>query len=261
MNKLQIFGTKLGNTLSKNSPAILTTAAVGGLIGTAILAVKATPKAMSLLEFEDDRYDYLEGSPRFEQITDAFTKKEIIQICYEPYLPAIAMGVVTIVCIIGANTVNNRRNAALASLYSVADTSLREYRHKVRQKFGDAKATDVRDEIEQDRINKNPPNKEQIVYTGQGDVLCKDSYSGRYFMNNIEHIRRTENDLNKDLWGEDFIALNDYYSRVGLDLLENGEEIGWSLATGMIEFTFSSLLHDGKPVLVINYDIEPYNQA
>ena len=89
---------KIGRSLKKASPTILTCIGAAGVVATAALAVKATPKADSLIK-ADSRRNH-DGDPY------AATKLEAVKSCWKCYIPAAATGVATIICIFGANTLN-----------------------------------------------------------------------------------------------------------------------------------------------------------
>jgi len=124
--------------------------------------------------------------------------------------------------------------------------------------IGDRKESRANDEIVADRIRKRPPVEENIIHTGDGDSLCWDSVSGRYFYSNIEKIKQTLNKLNDQLFDVGFISLNDYYARVGLRRVELGDLVGWSDKTGVIAWRISTTLTEGdKPCVAILFQIQP----
>ena len=59
------------------------------------------------------------------------TKTETVKACWKVYIPAMVTGTASIVCLIGASSVNAKRNAALAAAYTLSDTAFREYKEKV----------------------------------------------------------------------------------------------------------------------------------
>ena len=248
----------LGGVISKNSPTILTVCAVGGLVTTAIFAVKATPKALLLLEEEqkerwEERYEHEDGWR-----PNDLTALDVVRITWKYYIPAGAIGLASIACIIGANHISLRRNAALASVYTITEAAFKEYQAKVAETIGRNKELKVRDEISGDRIKKNPPGSNEVIFTGKGEVLCYDSLSGRYFKSNIEHIRRSVNELNKQFLTDMWMSVNDLYYALGLAGTKLGDEIGWDLDKGLLEIQFNTQLTvDDEPCLVLNYDIMP----
>lgn len=267
---------KLGQTLAEKSPTILTGMAGVGVITTAIMAVRATPKAISIIDDEvfrryeeslvDKDISYMEylNCPEGYSFTDrmkTLPKLDLIQLTWRCYVPSIIMGGLTIGCIFGANSINLRRNAALASVYSLTEAALKEYQAKVIETFGEAKAQRVKDEISRDQLATHPLGRSEIIITGKGETLCYDAHSDRYFKSDIEKIRKTVNELNRDLLSENFISLNSVYFALGLGPIKMGEDIGWDIQNGLIDFSYSSALtEDGTPCLVINYYLEPkYN--
>lgn len=242
----------LGEALTKNSPTILTGMSVAGLVTTTVMAVRATPKAMQILDYERDfREDAYENPPEI-------TKMDIIELTWRCYVPAAAMAMATIACTIGANSINLRRNAALASVYSLTETAFKEYQAKVIETIGETKEKKVKDEIAKDRIKANPVGKQEIFLTGKGDMLCYDVISGRYFKSDVEKIRKIQNDLNRDLINDMFISLNDVYYALGLSNTKMGNDVGWTIGDGHIDFNFSSqLAEDGTPCLVVDYAVGP----
>ena len=96
------------------------------------------------------------------------------------------MGGLTIACIISAHTVNHKRNAALASLYSLTEKSLREYQAKVIETIGKNKERQVRNAVAEQNIKENPVSTKEVKITGKGETLCYDAISGRYFKSDVE---------------------------------------------------------------------------
>lgn len=235
--------------MSKHSPEILTGIGIAGMITTTVLAVKATPKALRLI---DDRKDEL-GLYYDEKLPTA----EALKVVWKPYIPAVVTGGVSIACLIGASSVNLRRNTALAAAYHLSETALSEYKEKVIETIGEHKEKTVRDKIDKDHIEKNPLKSNEVIITGDGDTLCYDHHSGRYFKTSIDKLKKIENELNSRLLREDYISLNDLYDELGLSFTQMGDDLGWHVSKGLIEFGFSSQLANDTPCLVLNYNVAP----
>jgi hypothetical protein len=237
---------KIGNALSKNSPTILTGLSVAGFVTTVVMAVNATPKALEILAMEE------------EYRQEPIPKKEVIKLTWKKYIPTAIMGVTSITCIIGANSINLRRNAALASLCSLTEATLKEYKSKVVETIGEGKAKKIKDDIAADHVKNHPADNKEIIMTGNGEMLCLDIMSGRYFMSDVESIRKVRNDLNEELLNDDTISLNDVYYALGLDNTKMGDEVGWNIRDGQIDFDFSSQLNNhGQPCLVVDFKVGP----
>jgi len=229
-----------------NSPLILTYLSVAGVVSTTVLAVRATPKALDKLS--KVKWD-AESNNREPNI------KETVVVVWKDYTPATVSGVFTIACIIGAQAINMRKNAALVSIYSLTETMLREYQAKVREIHGENKERKVREEITKDSIASAPMALAEVHITGLGEQLCYDSFTGRYFKSDIETLRRAQNDINAQILNNNYASHNDFYNLIGLSRTQFGEEAGWNLDQLLdIEFT-SHLADDGRPCLCIEYQL------
>lgn len=234
--------------VSKRSPEILTGIGIAGMISTTVLAVKATPKAMELIE-EKKREEWL----------DKLSPVEMVKVAWKPYIPAIVTCVTSTACLIGASSVSAKRNAALATAYKLSETALAEYREKVIETIGEKKERTVRDKIAEERVKKNPVSKNEVIITGNGKTLCFDPISGRYFMCSIETIKRAENTLNKQMLHDisGYVSLNEFYDEIGLDHTSVGDDLGWN-TDQIIDIDFSSQLNDnGEPSVVLDYLVAP----
>lgn len=239
----------LGSVLSKHSPEILVGAGISGMIATTILAVRATPKAIRLIE---DKASEESCHP------SEIKKTEKVKLCWKCYIPAAITGVTSIACVIGAQSVNARRNAALAAAYALSDSTLREYREKVVETIGEEKEKIVRDKIAEERINKNPDTNAEVISTDRGDTLCYDTLSGRYFYSDPESIRQAVNDLNETMLNDMYVSLNEFYDNLNLDHTKLGDDLGWSMDDGQVRISFSSQLSSrNKPCLVLDYMVAP----
>jgi hypothetical protein len=248
--------TKLTRTVgvfaTKNSPTILTGLSVAGLLSTVAMAVSATPKAIRIIDELEDEYVHT-GEP--------VTKKDILKATWKVYAPAAAMGAVTIGCIVGANSINLRRNAALASVYSISEMALKEYQAKVVEKLGADKEKEIRDEIKQDRSRRGQQGGNEVIITGNSETLCKDALSGRYFTSNVNSIKRIMNELSHRLMTDMWIPLNDVYFELGLETTKLGDTVGWHIdqvGSELIQPEFTTeLTEDDRPCLVLDFNVEP----
>ena len=235
-------------TLSKHSPEILTGIGIAGMVTTTIMAVRATPKALDIMTELKEKHSE-DGK---------VTGKEIVKNVGPVYIPAAVTGAMSIVCLVGASSVNARRNAALATAYTLSETALKEYQDKVVETIGSEKEQVVRDAVAKDKIDSDPVSNREVIITGKGDVLCYDVISGRYFKSDRDRLEKVENDLNRQMRDEMYITLNDFYCEIGLDSISIGNDLGWNIDKGYIELRFSSqLADDGTPCLVVDHGTPP----
>ena len=263
--KKQFFKT-MAKSLSNHSPEILTGIGIAGMITSTILAVKATPKALALLEekkeevnknnFEQqiDRDYSLKDHKELDKL-DAKTTIKTVWKCYIP--STVTMGV-SIACLIGASSVHVKRNAVLATAYHLSEAAATEYRNKVVETIGAKKEEAIRDAVNKDRMEKNPVTKNEVFITEKGNTLCYDPLSGRYFKSDIDKIKKSINELNHQLNVTFYVSLNDLYDELGLEHTELGDVLGWNSDAGLLELHFSSQLSsDGTPCLVLDFNHLP----
>lgn len=235
-------------TMLKHSPEILTGVGIAGMITTTILAVRATPKALILLDKKKD-----------EEETNVLSPIKTIKTAWTCYIPSAITGALSVTCLIGASSVNVRRHAALAAAYTLSESALKEYQEKVIETVGERKEQAVRDAVAKGKIERTPVSNNEVFITGKGDSLCYDAVSGRYFHSDIEKLKKAENDLNRQMRDEMYISLNEFYCEIGLEPIGIGDTIGWNIDRGYIELEFSAqLADDGTPCMVIDYHVAPY---
>ena len=234
--------------LTKYSPGILTGIGIAGMIGATFMAVKTTPKALYLIETKKE-----------ESEVEELTPVETIKTCWKCYIPATLATVLSIICLIGASTVSAKRNAALATAYSISEAALREYQEKVVEVVGEKKEKAVRDAVAKNQIDRDPVTKSEVVIIdSNSNTLCYEPLSGRYFKSTIDKIKKAEIKLDRQMIQEMYVSLNDFYWEIGLDGTDLGDKMGWNLSKGYMDLSFSSqLADDGTPCAVIVYGIPP----
>ena len=232
--------------VAKHSPEILTGIGVAGMITSTVLAVKATPRALLLLDVaEHDKGERL-------------TPIETVKAAWKPYIPAVVMGLASTACIIGASAVNTKRNAALATAYALSEKTLLTYRDKVVETLGEKKEKEIREKVAQDEIDKKHISSGQVIITPKGNTLCMESLSGRLFRSDIDQIRKSINELNRQMTHQNYISLNELYGELGLDYIPTGSRLGWNLDDGLIEVDFGTCLAENdEPCIVVDYSRPP----
>ena len=221
MNKQTVasFFRSTNALLIKHSPEILTGMGIAGMITTTVFAVKATPKALALIE-----------QAKKEKEVDQLTPIETVKAAWKPYIPTIVTGTLSVACLIGASSVHLKRNTALATAYKLSETALTEYREQVIDTIGEKKEQTIREKVNQKQIEKHPASTSEVHVTGKGETLCLEPLSGRYFKSDIDKIRRAENTLNKQMLHDicGFVSLNEFFEEIGLDGTDIGDKVGWN---------------------------------
>jgi len=253
---LSKFARDVRLTLSKHSPEILIGMGIAGMVTTTVLAVRATPKALHLIDVKKKELE-----------VDKLTPMETVKTTWKCYLPAAISGGVAVACVVGSHSVNAKRNAALATAYKLSETAFSEYREKVVETIGEKKERTVKDKVSEEQVKNNPVNRSEIIVTGKGQTLCFDPLSHRYFYSSIDRINKAANKLNYDIntspFHNDGVTLNDFYDEIGIPGTDTGDALGWNLHTGLIEIYPSAQIvdegeeHEGEPCLVLNFTHPP----
>lgn len=239
-----------GKLVGDNSPLILTALGVTGALTTAYLTGAASFRAARYIRYEEEsRSVELDGGE--------LPTRDKAELVWKLYIPAAATATVTVAAIFYANRIGTRRAAAVATLYSVSERAFDEYKKKVIERVGVKKEQSYRDEIAQDRVTKNPPNSREIIITGNGEVLCHESFTGRYFHSDMETLRKAQNDINYEVMNSSYASLSDFYNLVGLPQTSYSDEVGWN-ADKLLELQFSATLsEDGRPCISLEFVVAP----
>jgi hypothetical protein len=218
-----------------------------GVVATVVTAVKATPTAMALIEEAK------------EEKGDDLTKVETVMVAAPAYISTAVLGVSTLVCIFGANALNQRQQAALTSAYALLDNSYKEFKAKVNELYGDDAGANVRGEIAKDRY------EDTDIHVHDGKQLFYDDFSGRYFESTMENVLNAELQINRLLAQDGGVYLNEFYEFLGIPTIEYGDYMGWSSVAlcemywwSWIEFRHEKVvMDDGLECTIIVMGYEP----
>lgn len=246
MNNLLLKSQKF---VKRNSATLLTVTGAAGVVATTVTAVKATPKAMLLLE-----------TAKVEK-GEELTKVEKIKIAGPAYIPSVVLGVSTIACIFGANVLNKRAQASIMSAYALVDSSYKDYKAKVGELYGEEANNNVKAEIAKDKYEDEP-----VQLVEDDTRLFYDDYSGRYFEAKPVTVQRAEYELNRTLMMDDGVTLNEWYELLDLEPLEHGNRFGWSTCENSaaywqtwIDFHHQTVtMDDGLECTIVSFMQEPY---
>lgn len=234
MNKL-VRSTKL--FVSRNGSTILTCIGGVGLVATAVLTAKATPKAMTRVENAQ------------KEKGEELTKFETAIAAAPAYIPPILTGLATFACMFGANSLNKRQQASLISAYALLDNSYKEYKKKVNEVYGEDANEKVQSEIAKDKYKDNDIEPEDCM------KLFYDDFSGRYFESTMENVLKAEYSLNRDLNMRCYATLNEFYDYLGLPPIDGGDELGWSSDMNA-EYYWQSWIDFGHPKTIMDDGLE-----
>lgn len=236
-----------GKAIVKHKADILFALGLVCEIGAVVTSAAGTTKAVRLLEEE-------------RKCTEIRTPAEVTKTVWKCYIPTVALTVASAACLIFSHKDMKGAVAATAAACTMTETAFSEYRTKIRELFGAEKEHDAMEEAACDKMVRTQPDREIIVGT-DGESLCFDALSGRYFQSSVNALKKIENELNARLLREDCLSANEYFYEIGLPEIPAGEYLGWNAMKGLIELRFSTRMSDNDiPCIVVWADATPeYN--
>lgn len=255
--------------VQKKSPEILTGLGIAGMITTVVLAVKATPKALDLIDEEIEKQNsklsqeaYDSGQSTAKQI-NKLKPVETVKVAWKPYIPALLLGSASVGCLIGANTVSARRHAALYSAYELSKTAYNELNEKVTEVVGEKKVTEIKQKLAEDKVNKVSPEgtiekKSNVVIAGDGDTWFIDAMSNQPFLSSKNKLDAAANELNRKMRSDMYVSLSQFYDEIGVEHTGTSDYIGWRIDKDYIDVvTSDAIVKDGKVYVVMDFLSRP----
>lgn len=234
--------------ISDNSPGILTGLGVAGTVTTAVLAGRAAYSLALQVSVEENKIDskgnYIELSP-----------KQKFDMGWKEFIPAAAVGAVTVTSIIMANQIGSRRTAAITAAFKLSEQISEEYKEKVVKTLGAQKEEKMRSELAAEQMEKNPPPDNLVIVTGS-DVLFLDELSGRYFHCDMEKVRKAVNEINHQVNNHFHASLTEFYEKIGLDGTSFSDSIGWN-SDELMDVQFTATMYQDKPAIKLGYNHDP----
>jgi len=245
MNLNQLIGTAR-LFLKANSPVIASVAAGVGTVATAYFTAKATFRASDII-----RDNEAENVPSEVHRERAWQRAKLV---WKLYIPPAISGVSTLLFIGAANRFAARKTLAATSLLAVTQQSYATYRDKVVEEYGKRKDQSIRDKVVAEQIEKQPAPTQLALGAAPGKVLCCELHTMRYFLSDMESLRKAENRVNAHMLGHDYATLSEFYYEVGLQQTSVSSNLGWT-SDHLLELVFSTTMHEGQiPCIAFDYN-------
>ena len=282
-NKLtRAFGkTKL--KVKKYSPEILVVAGCIGVVGTVVSACKATTKLSAVLDEGkkniDQLHDYVETHGYSEEYTEQDGKKDLAIMYTQTglqlaklYAPAVILGTLSITAILTSNNMLRKRNVALAAAYTAVNTSFKEYRGRVVERFGKELDRELRYNIKEKEVEETVVNEDgtettvkktvQVADPNTIDDTAKIWYEGNPGWSkdpefNLMYLKKQQAYANDLLKSRGYLFLNEVYEILGFPRTAAGQQIGWiydeknPIGDNFVDFGIYDI-HDEQKVNFVN---------
>lgn len=226
--------------LQKHSPHILFGAGVVGVVGTAVLASKAT---LELSDFLDETNDLLDKVKTNENpdYTEDIRRKDTTKIYIRRtlglgrlYFPAVSLGCVSVAALTGSHVILTKRNAGLTAAYALLDKGFDEYRERVIEKLGEEQDEEFRYGIKEVKVKAKDGQPARTVKVRQGGPSIYATLFDERSQNwspdegyNDVFLRVQQGYANDRLAATGHLLLNDVLDGLGLPRTPEGALVGW----------------------------------
>jgi len=146
------------------------------------------------------------------------------------YWPAILSGVATTALIVTAEKLGLKEIAALSAAASFATKNRDKIEAKYKEVTGELPEETIKkikgDSLKETAVEEYAKHP-SIELTGNGNLLCFEGYSGRWFRSSAEAVEAAVKNLNRRFKDGEYLSLNDFYEELGITPTHFGSERGW----------------------------------
>ena len=251
MNNVTRTVNRVGFKFKKHSPEVLIVAGTLGVVASAVMACRATTKAGKIKEEMNEEMDKIHevAEAHREDYTEEDLKKDTTIVYTQTavkyvklYAPSVALGVVSLTCILASNGILRKRNIALAAAYTAVDKGFKEYRGRVVERFGTELDKALRynikaKEFEEPVVDEKGKEKIKKETVSVADPNLYSDYA-RFFDDgclgwskdaeyNLTFLKQQQNYANDLLKKKGHLFLNEVYDMLGIPRTRAGQVVGW----------------------------------
>ena len=231
--------------LKQHSPTLFFAGGVAGIIGTTVLACRATLKLEETLDenrstlnevkhFQDTKYSEEDR----KQDTVILYIRSVVSVA-KLYAPAVLLGSASIAMLAHSHNTLIKRNAALTAAYTALDKGFRTYRARVVEKYGEDEDRELRYGTEKVKEkDKTTGKKKTISRVGPDGASIYAKWYDQFNPNwskdpviNRLFLRSQQNFMNDLLHARGHVFLNEVYEALGFDHSSTGAVVGWRITT------------------------------
>lgn len=293
MNKASRSLHKLGFKIKKHSPEILVTVGVVGTVASVVMACKATLKVNEIVDEAKETIDAIHDGVEKEKhtadgelYTQELANKDLVLVYAQTgwkfvklYGPSVALGAASLGCMLAANNILRKRNAVLAAAFTAVDTSFKEYRSRLIERFGEngkqldrelrynIKAKEIEERVVDENGNETTVTKTvevidpNITHDIYSIVFCEGNtgWTKNADLNKL-FLLKQQNYANDKLKAEHFVSLNQVYEMLGAPKTAYGQLAGWvwtedsSVGDNFIDFGIFDVHNEMKCAFVNGHE-------
>ena len=239
--------------VEKHSPEILMGVGVVGVVATTVTACRATMKLNDILDEcveTRDKIKSVQENPAYDdRYSDEDAQKDLtinyvqtgVKIA-KLYAPSVALGVLSVGCLVGSHSVMQKRNAALSAAYLTVDKSFKEYKQRVIDRVGEEVEKEIRYGIKAEEVVETVTDEDgnETTVTETVKMMNPNLYSdyARFFDEaspywqkdpeyNLVFLKAQQQYANDLLRAKGRLFLNDVYDMLGIEKTKAGQIVGW----------------------------------
>jgi hypothetical protein len=231
--------------LQRSSPKVLFGVGVAGMVGSTVLACRATLKMSDVLEKTQGNLETAR-TLQHEEYSEKDRSRDVTLIYFQTgvqvfklYAPAIIVGGVSIAALTQSHRILTNRNVALTAAYSALEKGFTEYRTRVVEKYGEDEDRNLRYGTRQEQITDPETGRKKMVTRVATD--CEPSVYARFFDSystswskeqeyNLIFLKCQQNYANDLLRARGHVFLNEVYDMLGISRSKAGAVVGWVMS-------------------------------
>jgi hypothetical protein len=226
-----------------NAPKLLFVGGVASMVGSTVLACRATLKMEELMtETKSDlqvakSLQHREYSEKDRQQDVAVIYTRSILKVGRLYLPAVGLGVAGIGMLTKSHNMLQERNAALAAAYYAVDKAFNRYRDRVVERYGEDVDTEFRYDLTEVEATDSKGKKVKAWKASEMSESMYARFFDQYSPNwckepeyNLVFLRAQQNYANDLLKARGHVFLNEVYDMLGLERSRAGAVVGWIIS-------------------------------
>ena len=244
--------------IRRNSTKILAGVGITGYFVTSIFSIRAYKECERRIE------------QRKEELgMDKLTTAETIKVCWKPAILPILSFTTSSICIIGAQNILLKKNAALLAAYKASETTLAEFKKQTKTTVGEEAYKKIQDKVTEKQIEQvEIPNKKTYL-DDERELYYDGTYGGYFYATELEVYKAFEETRADIEWARNttlgtgyrqMVLLGDLYFRLHNEPIGIGDDFGYDVEKyrcNKLDYMISNdfkTAPNGKKALVIYYD-------
>lgn len=246
---------KVGFQMKKHSPAILVGVGIVGVVTSTVMACKATLKVNDILSETKEHVDKIHTCMEDKELaesgeyTEKDAKKDLTTVYVQTgfkfvklYGPSVVVGGLSIASILASYKIMNSRNLAITAAYTVVDKGFKDYRKRVKERFGEKVDHELKHNIKAEtvetmEVDENGKEKTGVKTVETAEINIDSDYArffdegSRYWEKDAEYnlmfLKQQQHWANQKLQARGYLFLNEVYEMLDIPATRAGQQVGW----------------------------------